>query len=342
MQANVLNVRNGAWIAMCALLSSGCSLYSLTGDVLSNYAVEHLVPHLMTGTDTQVACETGVSLSALLLSFRRVTDDPHKASVASFVAAATCPEFRAFEAELRQLRSLKAGQSLDAQDARIVEKLERGRAAARYHRAYQHLVLAYGEPSDQCPSFDTDNDELLWFLGLTGIISAVQHDRASGGLEGIPMDVPRKVARGIKCLNNSKWWGVPNAVEAAVWVGVPGAAPKGADPWGALEVAAALGDAAGVRIARAVQAQAAATVGKEDLVKTAIEQFAASHQEKPAPAQWALLDQLALRQIQALSDRIWTEKIGHRTPIGQLGSFGDNETAEDAEDADDLLDLDGD
>lgn len=339
MKTELLSSGRVASLACLALLSSSCSLYSITGDVLSDYAVEHLVPHLMTGDDPQVACETGVSLSALLLSFRRVTDEPHKASVASYVAAATCAEFRAFDAELTQLRALKANQTSAAQDARIVEKLEHQSAAARYHKAYLHLVAAYGEPSENCPEFETNNDEILWLLGLTGIINAVQHDRASGGLQGISMDLPRKVARGIKCLNNSKWWGVPNAVEAAVWIGIPGASPEGVDAWKVLEEAASIGDAAGVRVARAIQAQVASTVGKDEIVKESIKKFAASFAEKPAPSESVLLDRLAYGQIKALSDRIWTEKVGHRTPIGEFGSFGDNEVEEDA---DDLLDLDGD
>ena len=83
----------------------------------------------------------------------------------------------------------------------------------------------------------------------------------------------------------------------------------------------------------------ASTVGKEDIVKNSISKFAASLRENPAPKNAALLDQLAYGQIKALSDRIWTEKAGHRTPIGEFGTFGEDETEEDA---DDLLDLDGD
>jgi len=305
----------------------------MTGGVLSDYSVEHLVPHLMTGDDPDIACETGASLSALLISFRRVTDEPHKAAVASYVAAATCPESQAVEAELRQLRALKSGATHEAQDARILEKKAHHLAAIRYHKAYLSLVAAYGEPSaDHCPEFDTESDKILWLLGLTGIIQAVEHDRAAGGLLGIPMDIPRKAARGINCLNNERWWGVPEAVKAAVWVGVPGSAPEGAKPWALLEASASLGDKAGVRMARAVQAKAAALVGNSELVKQSIKAFAEARSAQKADPQWLLLDELAAVQIQALSDRIWTEAEGHRTPIGELGSFGEDESDDDADD----------
>jgi hypothetical protein len=323
----------GLWALLFACFSSGCSLYSLTGDVLASYSVEHLLPHLMTGDDPQIACETGVSLSALLLSFGRVTDRPHRAGVASFISAATCPEARAQEAELAQLRALKSGATHEAQDARILEKKAHWLAASRYHKAYLHLVAAFGEPgSGACPDFDSQNDELLWLLGLTGVIQAVEHDRASGGRLGISMDLPRKAARGMKCLNNEAWWGVPNAVEAAVWIAVPGAAPEGAKPWLALAAAAALGDKAGVRMARAIEAKAASIIGKTAQIKKSITAFAEARAARKAPGDWRLLDELAAVQVQALSDRIWTEVEGHRTPIGQLGTFGEDESEDDADD----------
>ena len=324
-------------IAALAFTSTGC-IYSTTGNILSSYAVEHLVPHLMTGDDLSLACETGVSLNTLLLSFNRVTDEPHRAAAASWVAAATCAEQQAVEAELRQLRQLKANQVAAAQDARIVEKKAHALAAARYEKAYQHMVAVFGEPSEVCPALDNDTDELLWLLTMVGMINAVQHDRASGGLRGIEMDTPRKVARSIKCLNNSKWWGVPDAVAAGVWLVIPGSVPENVEPWTVLEEAATLGDKTGVRVARAIQAQVASALGETDRIKKSIQAYAKSSTETPAPDEWKMLDALAKSQAQALSDRLWTEATGHRTPIGQFGQF--SEPAEETEEDDVLDDLD--
>jgi hypothetical protein len=50
------------------------------------------------------------------------------------------------------------------------------------------------------------------------------------------------------------------------------------------------------------------------------------------------LDIVATQQILAVSDRLWTEATGSRTPIGGLGTFWDDASpAEEALDINDLL-----
>ena len=49
---------------------SGCSsVYGLTGDVLSSYAVEHMAPYVLSSEDMYMACEDGRSIGNLLMSF---------------------------------------------------------------------------------------------------------------------------------------------------------------------------------------------------------------------------------------------------------------------------------
>jgi hypothetical protein len=51
-----------------------------------------------------------------------------------------------------------------------------------------------------------------------------------------------------------------------------------------------------------------------------------------------MLDIVATKQVLAVSDRLWTEATGSRTPIGGLGTFWDDQSpAEEALDIDDLL-----
>ncbi len=325
-------------VLLPTLLNAGCSIYQMTGDVMSDYAVDHLTPYLMSTGDLRMACEGGVSMGGFLMSFGRVTDQPHQAAVSTLVAAALCAQEEAWENELRHIRALKLGQVAEAQDARIAEQRAHARAASRFWGAYQGLVAHYGEPSDKCPKLDNKIDETLWLFGLTAAVQAVQHDRASSGAVGVPMDAPRKAARGIRCLNNEQWWGVPMALQAAVWSIIPGAAPSGEDPWKRLPEATSLGDSAGMRAARAMEAQAASSAGKPATLKTSITALAASVKAKKSPEAFLLLDQIAIKQAEALSDRLWTEAKGHRTPTGGLGTFWEEEKPEEEDDL--LEDLD--
>ena len=51
-----------------------------------------------------------------------------------------------------------------------------------------------------------------------------------------------------------------------------------------------------------------------------------------------MLDVVATQQVLAVSDRLWTEATGSRTPVGGLGTFWDDVAPEaEALDIDDLL-----
>ncbi|MCB9536224.1 MAG: hypothetical protein H6704_08160 [Myxococcales bacterium] len=313
-----------AGVAMLAALATGCSLKAMTGDMMSEYTVDELTPFLLASDDLGMACETGVSMGSYLMSFERVTDAPNKAAVSTLVTAGACAQIEAWEAELRSLRALHAGDAAGAQDARIAEKRANAVAARRFYRAWKYLVAEYGVPGETCPELEDESDELIWLLGMLAGVQATQHDRGANGMAGVPLDVPRQAARGVQCLNNEKWWGVPRAVSAAVWTSIPGAGPEGVDPWARLAEASALGVKAGVRVALAVEAQAAAAAGKSDKVRAAIKAYAAAIEEAPARGRFSLLDHNATVQVQVLSDRLWTEGTGHRTPVGALGTFWDD------------------
>lgn len=315
------------------LLTAGCSIHGLTGDTMISYTNEHVTPFAMSEGDVAQACETGVSFGQFLRSFERVTDAPRRASVVTGLSAALCAELEAWEAELRHLRALHRSDVAEAQDARIEQQRHHRTAAARYLMAHEGAMAAFGDKS--CPEFEEGGDEALMLLGLLAGVQAVTHDRAAGGEAGVPLTIPPKVARLSECLNDDQWWGVPGALRAAVWTSVPGSAPEGADPWQVLAEAAAKGEASKVRLARAVQILAAVGAGKDEIVRSAIRAHAKAMTTAPDPA-WRLLDADATLVVLHTSDRLWTLAQGHRTPMGSLGTFWDDE-AESPDDGDDLL-----
>jgi hypothetical protein len=69
-----------------------------------------------------------------------------------------------------------------------------------------------------------------------------------------------------------------------------------------------------------------------------IREHAESVQNTPANEDWRFVDAMATDMIVAVSDRLWVENTGHRTPMGQLGTFWDDQREEvETMDLDDLL-----
>jgi hypothetical protein len=303
-----------------AVLTSGC-LYKATGNVMSGYAAEHMVPYMMASDDVNMACQTGVSMGSFLMSFERVTNPPDRAALVTLLSAAMCSEAQAWEAELRRLRAAHEGRAAEAQDALIEEKRAHLVSAKRYYAAFLRLNALTG-PVGQgaCPKLEQD-DEVLYLLGLSSGVLAVLHDKAADGAAGVPTDIPAAVERASSCLANERWWGVPSALKAAIWVAAPPLKPADKDPWAELAQAAKRGEDSNVRLASAFQVQTAVTAGRSDDARKIIAAFAAVLQAKPADPKWRLLDAYGASMILHESDKIWTEETGHRTPSGKLGTF---------------------
>jgi hypothetical protein len=312
-------------VTLAVCLASGCSFYAQTGKVMSGYAVEHVVPYMMQSPDVGMACGTGVAMGPFLMSFGRVTDPPDKAALVTMMAAGMCAEMSAWDDELAQLRSGRESRAAEMQDARVREQRLHELAADRYHQAYGRLVKAFGEPGGACPKL-AGRDRLLYLLGLSSGLLAVMHDQAAGGPVGVPMDVPRKVAQAAACLDDAELWGVPHALQAAVWATVPGTAPEKTEPFAVLRAAAKLGQDQAVRLAGAFLVQAAAGAGRADELRRAITEHAESLKAKPAADDYRMLDRYATLLIQHESDKLWTARTGHRTPMGALGTFPEEAT----------------
>ena len=185
---------------------------------------------------------------------------------------------------------------------------------------------------------------MLWLLGNIGGVQAVQHDGASGRLLGVPLDVPVKAMRAMSCLDNQKWWGMPKATQAAVWIIVPGSSDgfedargNQVDPYSTLEASLKVAQGSEIRAAFAIAAMVFENVGKTDALKATIARYAKLTADGKKHKR-QLLELVARRQIYAASDRIWTNQTGHRTPLNQFGQFPGGQGNETAPDNDDLLD----
>ncbi|RMF19919.1 MAG: hypothetical protein D6758_00655 [Gammaproteobacteria bacterium] len=329
---------------LMALVMTGCAqvrqmMYKTTGDVMVMYAQEVQVPYVLTTQDVDMNCGMSQALTPLLMSFGQVRGEPNKLGVMVYGSAGICAEARAREEGLRYLRAIKAQDPNEAEDALAAQKRWHVLAAERNYTAYKHLVAAFGEPGGECPALKEDFDQLIYLMGLLSGLQALNNEIASTTSVGVPKNVAAKAERAAGCLDDKKWWGAPMALKATVWALLPGATPKGEDPWLRLENAAKIGERKRVRLAHVFWALAAQSQGKTDVVKDVIRRHAKAKHKKMAKPKYRFVDELATSLLLAISDEMWTEATGHRTPAGAFGTFWDDQKAPPAEtvDLDDLL-----
>lgn len=331
-----------AMVASVAL--SGCGVvnhmvYKTTGDVMQGFSRNHTVPYLLSTEDLAMGCAMSEATAPLLMSFGRVTDEPDQIAVMLYLSAGGCAEEQAREHELTGLAALRDMDGNAAEDAMILQKRAHALAAKRYFRSWQHHNTFYGEPgTGECPDFDDDLDEFIYLAGLLSGLQALNAEIQSTSAIGVPKNVGSVVARATSCLDNEKWWGAPMALRATVWAMIPGAMPEGENAFDRLEIADQQGEDAGVRISHVFHAIAAMNKGENERLRDVIRSHAESIEETPPNEEWAFVDAMATEMIVAISDRMWIENNGYRTPLGRLGTFWDDE-AEDVEtmDLDDLL-----
>lgn len=323
---------------MTIVALQGCGMiYKTTGDVLMGFGRSEMLPYMMTGADTRIACAAGEAQTPLLMAFERVGSHPDKLAVLMYVTASSCTDMLAMEAELRYLRAVNQGNVAEAQDARILQKRYAAISAERQYMAYQRMVGVYGDKTDgECPKLKSEFDELVWMIGLIGGVQALMNDGTADGLVGVPRDIAAKVERGAACLDNEQWWGVPRGVRASIWTLLPMLAPKNAQPWKELENSAQIGFKDGVRLGSAMYVMAAYSKGDNERLRKAIRDFAANG-DKLDP-EYLMMDAMAKAIIEGISDRMWTEATGKRTPLGGLGTFWDDRSSSaPAVNIDDLL-----
>jgi len=315
-------------------------LYKTTGDVMVSLAEEVTVPYTLTTSDLAVGCTMSEALSPLLLSFGRVTTPPDQIAVMMNLSGGTCEEQRALDDELRYMRALKQQNPDEAEDALIAQKRHQALAATRQYAGWKSLTAAFGEPgSGECPDLDSDFDQFIWLAGLLSGIQALNNDIQSEGTVGVPTNIGSKVERGATCLDDDKWWGVPMALRATIWAMIPGAEPKGESAWARLDTASEKGSQANVRLADVMHVLAAYTKSDMERVKRVMRNHVEQIKNNPSNPQYRLIDKMATYNLLVISDRLWTENTGHRTPFGGLGTFWDDkrESVGEVMDMDDLL-----
>ncbi|MEP1217259.1 MAG: hypothetical protein ABJM11_03205 [Marinobacter sp.] len=340
-------LRNSGVALLVLTLLAGCSanpIYTTTGVVLSSYSEGEATPYVMQMSDPKMACALGEGVDPLLYSFSRVTDAPESTGSLLMLLAGNCSEYRAWEAELDYLRADFAGNVPAAKDAREKAKRLNAETARRRYIAYQRAMAAYDfDPAAEefeCPFLFDDQEELTFLLGLLTGMQAIVNDANSGAIAGVPRNIAPQAERAATCVDNEKWGGLPNAIRGLVWLLLPDTRPSlSPDPWEVLEDSSRLGVAAGIRASMAVQAVAAETFGRPEVLEDVIARFAEAENTIVVWDEFQLVDEVARDVIQFSSDKHWTANYGYRTPRTHFGRMSPEREGEEPEtmDLDDLL-----
>ena len=319
------------------LLLNGCThVYDLAGKAIVKYGKDQMIPYFLSTEDPYVACAMGESLSPVLLSFGEVTD---QMTTVVALASGMCADFQAREAELRYLRALRRNDVVEAQDARTQQKRYLALAAKRMVEGYNALVRVYGEPGgDKCPKLKGFDNQLFWMIGLMDGLQAVLADVSSDSKSNIPMSIIPKVVEGVKCLDSEEWWGLPEGIASMVLILLPTELPPGVDdPYKDLAHSIEVGKSKGVRISQMLEAALYENQGDMAKLKAVIRDHVETKERVPGDPTLRFLDEMATMQIRLISDRMWTEATGQRTPYGKLGTFWDDPKTSIALDIDDLI-----
>ncbi|GGE56699.1 hypothetical protein GCM10011533_06480 [Streptosporangium jomthongense] len=340
-------VRGKMIILAVAVLFAGCSanpIYKTTGAVLAGYSEAEATPYVMQMSDPEMACALGEGIDPLLYSFSRINDAPDTTGSLLMLLAANCMEYNAWEAELAYLRADYEGNVPAAKDAREQTKRLHALTAERRQIAFRRAMEAYDfDPSKEpleCPFLFTEQDEMTFMLGLLTGMQAVVNDANSGARAGIPRNIAPQAERAATCVDNEKLGGLPNAVRALVWLLLPDTRPElSPDPWKVLENSSAKGVEAGIRASMAVEAVAAETFGRPDVLADVIRRFAEAEDTIEVWEEYRLVDSVARQAIRFSSDKHWTAQYGYRTPQRFFGKMSPERNTENVEtmSLDDLL-----
>lgn len=307
------------------LMLGACNMvYKTTGKVMIGFAEEQGIPYMLATDDAASGCAMSEAFAPFLLSFSRVGAAPEHLAILFYLMAGNCAELQAWEQELRYLRALRAEQADEARDARIAQLRYLRRAAQRQLSGYEFLSIAIAEPGGHCPDLGAENLQFYWLVGLLNGLQSLLNDVASGGQVGVPLDIAKKVRRSTQCLDNDKWWGMPDAITAAIQLSTPGNEPP-EQAKQLLETALQTGLQEGIFVPLVLAAQVYSGLGEQEQVKTMVRRFAEAEIQSPGHPDYVILNQVARLQAIAISDRLWTAATGHRTPIGELGRFWDDQ-----------------
>lgn len=337
------------FLMLAALLLSGCSMnqlftpvYKVTGVVLKNYSESEATPYVMQMSDPAMACALGEAIDPLLYSFSRVVDAPKETGSLMMLLAANCTEEEAWEADLRYRVYEYAGAVSQAKDARERAKRLNALVAKRRYESFQRAMAAYeydpAAENAECPFLYDEQDEITFLLGLLTGMQSIVNDANSGALAGVPRDIAAQAERAAECVDNEKWAGLPNAIRGLVWLLLPDTRPElSPDPWEVLENSSRLGVEKGIRASMALEAVAAETFGRDDVLEDVLARFAASEENFEVWEEYRVVDEVARNVVTYSSDKYWASNYGYRTPSTYFGKLSDQRDMDDVE----TMDLDG-
>ena len=312
-------------------LFSGCTaIYMPTGSVLTSYAKNKVVPYVLADNDVGVStCGTGNGLTQFVGSFGAVTGvgEPDYVLFYTDLLTGFCAEQEAYDADLRYTRASQANLLDMADDELVLSKRKHAEAARRRLKALNHLTQQYGPlGTDQCPNLFSDDDELAYLVGLVTALQAVRSDLLSGGQVHVSRSLANKTMISSQCLDNNKWWGAPEAIRATVWAFVPGAKPEDKDIWQSYRHAASLAKRDGATLPLILYALGADNQGKKMETRNAI-WLAGKIQQQTADnfdERYQLVNNISNAQLMYMSDKIWMQLTGVRTPAEKFGTFPDD------------------
>ncbi|PIE40917.1 MAG: hypothetical protein CSA49_06045 [Gammaproteobacteria bacterium] len=326
---------------MLTAFLSGCSQNFIRDTVASRmvgFNYDYATPWFMASSDTDVMCAMGEGMGAIIYPMGP-NADPLVPLLA--LSAGQCADEKSKEEELRYIRAMRENDVEDAQDARTQKKRWLSLAAQRQYFGYQAMLRYFGEPGGECPEFEDKNYEMSYLFGLLVGLQAFQSDFATGGQVGVPTDTVAKVISGMKCVDSDEYWGLPDAVSSLTGIMLAAAGDDKealAKGYATLDHAAKVGEASGVRMVQALQAQMYLMQSKPEKAKQVIRDFVESSKRSAPNPDYRFMDLMATRNIRYISDKLWTEATGQRTPFGKLGTFWDDKPAlEEGLDIDDLL-----
>lgn len=328
------------WLALSLLLLyiAAMLVMSYSGKLLVGFIEDQAVPYVLKTDDVAMGCTMAEALTLLVPSLSQINASPYKLAIIFDFLSGSCAEFKAREEELRYMRALHVHNVTEAQDARILQKRYLNLAAQRQLKGFFNLALAYPEMrGDKCPQFVDWNDEFYWLVGLMDGLQAVLNDLASEGGAKVPLDISLKVGRGAGCLENTRWWGIPDAIQSAIWMSFPSHKPQDIDALTVLDKAMQTGLQQGMRIAQVIATKIYIGLGDMQRVKAIIRDNVITRGSMPANPDFLFLDKVVTMQLQAISDAMWTEATGKRTPTAGLGTFWDDQ--DNKTDTIDIIDI---
>jgi hypothetical protein len=138
------------------------------------------------------------------------------------------------------------------------------------------------------------------------------------------------------CVDNTKFWGVPQATRAVIWTLLPGSGDGKPEPYATMKASMQIGEQKGVRLSHALYAIAAQASGDDAKVRDALKAYADSRSEtKPTHPQFKLIDSMAAAIVQGVADRYWTENTGVRGTDEGMQRFWDE--SDNSSNLDDLF-----